>query len=172
MCLFFDIFEVYEWCSLVYVVQLFGKQFVQDLWCGVGYCVGQCWLVFDFCEVVEIVLMLLVILVFCVQFWLLGVGNLCGNLFLVVDLKYFLEGMCIVQQEGQCVLIMCQVGGDVVLIIDELFGQCSFELDQQIEVGMLVEGCYGYFVDCVFYVDGYDWGVFLFLLLLCIFEFW
>ena len=96
----------------------------------------------------------------CAQPWLLGVGNLRGNLFPVVDLKYFLEGTRTVQQEGQRVLIMRQAGGDVALTIDELFGQRSFELDQQIAAGTLAEGRYGHFVDRAFHADGHDWGVF------------
>lgn len=124
----FDILEAYERRSLAHAVQLPERQFAQDLWRGVGYRVGQRRLVSDFREVVEIVPMPPVTPVPCAQPWLLGVGNLRGNLFPVVDLKYFLEGTRTVQQEGQRVLIMRQAGGDVALTIDELFGQRSFEL--------------------------------------------
>jgi twitching motility protein PilI len=92
------------------------------------------------------------------QPWLLGVGNLRGNLFPVVDLKYSWKART-VQQEGQRVLIMRQAGGDVALTIDELFGQRSFSLDQQIAAG-LTDGRYGHFVDRAFHADGHDWGVF------------
>jgi twitching motility protein PilI len=122
----FDILEAYERRSLAHAVQLPERQFAQDLWRGVGYRVGQRRLVSDFREVVEIVPMPPVTPVPCAQPWLLGVGNLRGNLFPVVDLKYFLEGTRTVQQEGQRVLIMRQAGGDVALAIDELFGQRSF----------------------------------------------
>ncbi|MNV85675.1 CheW-like domain protein [compost metagenome] len=94
------------------------------------------------------------------QPWLLGVGNLRGNLFPVVDLKFFLEGERTVQQEGQRVLIMRQAGGDVALTIDELFGQRSFELDQDIVAGDLATGRYAHFIDRAFHGDGHDWGVF------------
>jgi len=96
----------------------------------------------------------------CAQPWLLGVGNLRGNLFPVIDLKLFLEGARTVQQEGQRVLIMRQSGGDVALAIDELFGQRSFEPGQQVEAGVLAEGRYAHFVDRAFRADGHDWGVF------------
>ncbi|HEL2980751.1 TPA: chemotaxis protein CheW [Stenotrophomonas maltophilia] len=156
----FDILEAYERRSLAHAVQLPERQFAQDLWRGVGYRVGQRRLVSDFREVVEIVPMPPVTPVPCAQPWLLGVGNLRGNLFPVVDLKHFLEGTRTVQQEGQRVLIMRQAGGDVALTIDELFGQRSFELDQQIAAGTLAEGRYGHFVDHAFHADGHDWGVF------------
>lgn len=156
----FDILEVYERRSLAHAVQLPERQFAQDLWRGVGYRVGNRRLVSGFREVVEIVPMPPVTPVPCAQPWLLGVGNLRGNLFPVIDLKLFLEGNRTVQQEGQRVLVMRQAGGDVALTIDELFGQRSFELDQEVSVGGLAEGRYGHFVDRAFQADGHDWGVF------------
>lgn len=87
----FDILEAYERRSLAHAVQLPERQFAQDLWRGVGYRVGKRHLVSDFREVVEIVPMPPITPVPGAQPWLLGVGNLRGNLFPVVDLKYFLE---------------------------------------------------------------------------------
>jgi twitching motility protein PilI len=65
-----------------------------------------------------------------------------------------------VQQEGQRVLVMRQAGGDVALTIDELYGQRSFELDQEVAAGGLAEGRYAHFVERAFHADDHDWGVF------------
>ncbi|OEY99843.1 MULTISPECIES: chemotaxis protein CheW [Stenotrophomonas] len=156
----FDILEAYERRSLAHAVQLPERQFARDLWRGVGYRVGKRHLVSDFREVVEIVPMPPITPVPGAQPWLLGVGNLRGNLFPVVDLKYFMEGERTVQQEGQRVLIMRQAGGDVALTIDELFGQRSFDLDQDTGAGELASGRYAHFVDRAFHGEGRDWGVF------------
>jgi twitching motility protein PilI len=156
----FDILEAYERRSLAHAVQLPERQFAQDLWRGVGYRVGKRHLVSDFREVVEIVPMPPITPVPGAQPWLLGVGNLRGNLFPVVDLKYFMEGERTVQQEGQRVLIMRQAGGDVALTIDELFGQRSFEQGQETVIGDLASGRYAHFIDRAFHGDGHDWGVF------------
>jgi twitching motility protein PilI len=156
----FDILEVYERRSLAHAVQLPERQFAQDLWRGVGYRVGKRHLVSDFREVVEIVPMPPITPVPGAQPWLLGVGNLRGNLFPVVDLKYFMEGERTVQQEGQRVLIMRQAGGDVALTIDELFGQRSFEQGQDTGTEDLASGRYAHFIDRAFHGDGHDWGVF------------
>ncbi|WP_313346675.1 chemotaxis protein CheW [Stenotrophomonas sp.] len=156
----FDILEAYERRSLAHAVQLPERQFAQDLWRGVGYRVGKRHLVSDFREVVEIVPMPPITPVPGAQPWLLGVGNLRGNLFPVVDLKYFMEGERTVQQEGQRVLIMRQAGGDVALTIDELFGQRSFEQQQDTGTGDLASGRYAHFIDRAFHGDGHDWGVF------------
>lgn len=156
----FDILEAYERRSLAHAVQLPERQFAQDLWRGVGYRVGKRHLVSDFREVVEIVPMPPITPVPGAQPWLLGVGNLRGNLFPVVDLKYFMEGERTVQQEGQRVLIMRQAGGDVALTIDELFGQRSFEQGQDAGTEDLASGRYAHFIDRAFHGDGHDWGVF------------
>lgn len=121
----FDILEDYERRSLAHATPLPERQFSADIWRGVGYRVGTRRLVSDFREVAEIVPMPPVTPVPGAQPWLLGVGNLRGNLFPVIDLKQFLEGRRTVLQEGQRVLIMRQSGGDVALTIDELYGQRS-----------------------------------------------
>lgn len=156
----FDILEAYERRSLAHAVQLPERQFAQDVWRGVGYRVGNHRLVSDFREVVEIVPMPPVTPVPGAQPWLLGVGNLRGNLFPVVDLKYFLEGQRTVQQEGHRVLIMRQAGGDVALSIDELYGQRSFETSQQVDAGAIARGRYAHFVERAFNDGSHDWGVF------------
>ncbi|HEY9254156.1 MAG TPA: chemotaxis protein CheW [Stenotrophomonas sp.] len=156
----FDILEVYERRSLAHAVQLPERQFSVDIWRGVGFRVGQRRLVSDFREVVEIVPMPPVTPVPGAQPWLLGVGNLRGNLFPVVDLKQFMEGRRTVFHEGQRVLIMRQAGGDVALTIDELYGQRSFEQTQATEPGELAQGRYGHFVDRAFRAEDQDWGVF------------
>ena len=156
----FDILEAYERRSLAHAVQLPERQFAQDVWRGVGYRIGTRRLVSDFREVVEIVPMPPVTPVPGAQPWLLGVGNLRGNLFPVVDLKQFLEGERTVLHEGQRVLVMRQAGGDVALTIDELYGQRSFHESQQVEPGDLADGRYGHFIDRAFASDDQRWGVF------------
>ena len=157
----FDILEAYERRSLAHAVQLPERQFAQDVWRGVGYRVGSRHLVSDFREVVEIVPMPPVTPLPGAQPWLLGVGNLRGNLFPVVDLKLFLQGERTEFQEGQRVLIMRQQGGDVALTIDELYGQRGFMPGQRIAAGDLAAGRFGHFVEYGFQgEDGHDWAVF------------
>lgn len=161
----FDILEDYERRSLAHATPLPERQFSADIWRGVGYRVGTRRLVSDFREVAEIVPMPPVTPVPGAQPWLLGVGNLRGNLFPVIDLKQFLEGRRTVLQEGQRVLIMRQSGGDVALTIDELYGQRSFEQSQAVEPGELAQGRYAHFIDRAFRNETQDWGVFSLALL-------
>ena len=161
----FDILAEYERRSLAHAVVLPAREAVADQWRGVGYRVGQRRLVSGFEDVVEIVPLPPTTPVPGAQPWLLGIGNLRGNLFPVIDLKHFLEGERTVLQEGQRVLVVRQAGGDVALTIDELFGQRSFSEDQSVEPGALAEGRYGHFVDRAFRGDEQDWGVFALSLL-------
>lgn len=161
----FDILAEYERRSLAHAVALPAREAVTEQWRGVGYRVGQRRLVSGFEDVVEIVPLPPTTPVPGAQPWLLGIGNLRGNLFPVIDLKHFLEGERTVLHEGQRVLVVRQAGGDVALTIDELYGQRSFTEDQGVEPGALAEGRYGHFVERAFHGDEHDWGVFALSLL-------
>ena len=156
----FDILSDYEQRSLGHAVRLPARELGPETWRGVGYRIGGHRLVSSFGEVVEILSMPPVTPLPGAQPWLLGVGNLRGNLFPVIDLKYFLEGQFTSLSEGQRVLIVRQAGGDVALTIDELYGQRSFTPGQAVEPGRLAQDRYRYFVDRAYHDDGHDWGVF------------
>ena len=156
----FDILSDYEQRSLGHAVRLPARELGPETWRGVGYRIGGHRLVSSFGEVVEILPMPPVTPLPGAQPWLLGIGNLRGNLFPVVDLKQFLEGERTVLHESQRVLVMRQQGGDVALTIDELYGQRSFGEEQAIDPAPLAQGRYGHFVDRAFHSDGADWGVF------------
>ena len=161
----FDTLAEYERRSLAHAVALPARAAVAEQWRGVGYRVGQRRLVSGFEDVVEIVPLPPTTPVPGAQPWLLGIGNLRGNLFPVIDLKHFLEGERTVMHEGQRVLVVRQAGGDVALTIDELYGQRSFSDEQGIEPGSLAEGRYAHFVERAFHGDEHDWGVFALSLL-------
>ncbi|MFT4257533.1 MAG: chemotaxis protein CheW [Pseudoxanthomonas sp.] len=161
----FDILEDFERRSLAHAVALPVREQAREQWRGVGYRIGRRRLVSSFAEVVEIVRLPPTTPVPGAQPWLLGIGNLRGNLFPVVDLKQFLEGERTALHEGQRVLVMRQPGGDVALTIDELYGQRGFEPDQAIEPGELAEGRYANFVQRAFRAEDHDWGVFALSLL-------
>ncbi|MET0580493.1 MAG: chemotaxis protein CheW [Pseudoxanthomonas sp.] len=161
----FDILAEYERRSLAHAVALPAREAVAEQWRGVGYRIGQRRLVSGFEDVVEIVPLPPTTPVPGAQAWLLGIGNLRGNLFPVIDLKHFLEGERTVLHEGQRVLVVRQAGGDVALTIDELFGQRSFSEDQSVEPGALAEGRYAHFVERAFHGEEHDWGVFALSLL-------
>lgn len=157
----FDILSEYERRSLAHAVALPQQAAVaEDVWRGVAYRIGARRLVSGFAEVVEIVPVPAVAPVPGAQAWLLGVGNLRGNLLPVVDLKLFLEGERSVLHEGQRVLVVRQSGGDVAVLIDELYGQRSFGPGDEAAAEGLDEGRYGHFIDRAYRAGEQVWGVF------------
>lgn len=130
-------------------------------WRGVGFRLGQRRLVSSFDEVVEILPLPPVTPVPGAHNWMLGVANVRGSLLPVVDLKQFLEGERTVVHEGQRCLVVRQFGGNVAVIIDELFGQRTFNDSHRAELaGGDTDGRYGHFVGQAYQLSDTTWGVF------------
>ncbi|MDR2871581.1 MAG: chemotaxis protein CheW [Xanthomonadaceae bacterium] len=156
----FDILAEYERRSLAHAVPLPVRELASNIWRGIGYRIGEHRLVSTFAEVVEITVLPLVTHVPGARPWLVGIGNLRGNLFSVVDMKLFFEGVRTPMYEGQRVLIVRQQGGDVALVIDELYGQRSFTEDQEIDPAPLKQERYAPFINRAFRSEDSVWGVF------------
>ena len=78
----------------------------------------------------------------------------------MVDLKQFLEGERTVVHEGQRCLVVRQAGGNVAVIIDELFGQRTFNDTHRAELAGEGDGRYGHFVAQAYRLADQTWGVF------------
>jgi twitching motility protein PilI len=152
----------YEQRSLAHIAGLPEQLDAPGLWRGVAYRVGSHRLASGFDEVIEILPMPALTHVPGSQAWMLGVANIRGTLLPVVDLKQFLEGERTVLHERQRVLVMRQPGGDVAIIIDELYGQRSFVDAQGITSEAVNEGRYEHFIDRAYRMNDQDWGVFSF----------
>lgn len=149
----------YQNLSLAHVPGVPEEVDVPGHWRGVGFGLGGRRLVSAFDEVVEIMRMPQITHVPGTQPWMLGVANVRGTLLPVVDLKQFLEGERTVMHEGQRVLVVRQGGGNVAVLIDQLFGQRSFNDTQKIAMAQ-DESRYGHFIKQMYRVGDNDWGVF------------
>ena len=161
----FDLLADYERRSLEHVPGLPEQLDAPGLWRGVGFRIGRQRLASGFGEVVEILPMPAVTPVPGAQPWMLGVANVRGSLLPIVDLKQFLEGERTVLHESQRVLLVRQPGGDVAVLIDELFGQRSFTQPQLLDTEQMgqtqiAQGRYAHFVDRGYQVDAHLWGIF------------
>lgn len=154
----FDALVDYERRSLAHVTGLPEELEAPGLWRGVGYRIGNRWLASEFDQVIEILPLPQVTPVPGAQGWMLGLANVRGNLLPIVDLKQFLEGERTVLHEGQRILLVRQPGGDVAVLIDQLFGQRSFIDEQQVEPAL--EGRYTHFVDRAYRLDEHVWSIF------------
>ncbi len=149
----------YEHKSLAHIVGLPEQLDAPGLWRGVAYRVGTRHLASAFNEVVEILAVPPITPVPGAQPWMLGVANVRGNLLPIVDLKQFLEGERTVMHEGQRMLLMRQQGGDVAVLIDELYGQRGFTDQQQTDLESLAEGRYTHLVDRAYRLGEQTWGI-------------
>lgn len=161
----FEVLADYERRSLAHVVGLPEQLEAPGLWRGVGYRIGSHRLASGFDEVLEILPLPPISPVPGAQPWMLGVANVRGNLLPVVDLKQFLEGERTVLHESQRVLLVRQPGGDVAVLIDELFGQRSFTEQQLLDAEavateQLAEGRYAHFIDRAYRLGEQPWVVF------------
>ncbi len=156
----FDTLIDYEQRSLAHVAGSPEMIEAPGHWRGVGFRLGQRRLVSSFDEVVEILPLPQVTPVPGAQPWMLGVANVRGNLLPVVDLKQFLEGERTVVHEGQRVLVVRQSGGNVAVIIDELFGQRTFNDSHRAELSGDIDGRYGHFVSQMYRLADVNWSVF------------
>ena len=159
----FDVLVDYERRSLAHVVGLPEQLDAPGLWRGVGFRIGGRRLASGFDEVVEILPMPQVTAVPGAQPWMLGLANVRGNLLPVVDLKQFLDGERTVLHESQRILLVRQPGGDVAVLIDELFGQRSFNDEQQLQdadTEQLKEGRYAHFIDRAYRLNEQTWAIF------------
>jgi twitching motility protein PilI len=150
----------YEQRSMVHVAGRPELNEAPGHWRGVGFRLGSHRLVTSFEEIVEILPLPPVTPVPGAQPWMLGVANVRGSLLPVVDLKQFLEGERTLVHEGQRVLVVRQSGGNVAVIIDELFGQRTFNDTHRAEMDGENEGRYGQLVNQVYRLNDVSWGVF------------
>ena len=156
----FDMLNDYETRSLAHVAGRPESIEAAGHWRGVGFRLGQRRLVSSFDEVMEILPMPPVTPVPGAQNWMLGVANVRGTLLPVVDLKQFLEGERTVVHDGQRMLVVRQSGGNVAVLIDELFGQRTFNDSHRAEMAGENEGRYGHFVSQVYRLADTSWAVF------------
>lgn len=156
----FDLLLDYERKSLAHVAGLPEQIEAPGLWRGVGFRIGPHRFASGFDEIVEIITLPEVTPVPGTQPWLLGIANVRGTLLPVVDLKQFLEGERTVLHETMRMLVIRQSGGNVAVLIDELYGQRNFTDANRAEPESLSDGRYAAFVKQAYQLGGYLWGVF------------
>lgn len=161
----FEVLSDYEYRSLTHVAGLPEQIEAPGLWRGIGFRLGARHLAAGFGEVVEIITLPPLTPVPGSEPWLLGVANIRSNLLPVVDLKLFMEGERTVQHATTRALVVKQAGGNVAVLIDELFGQRNFTDANRIEITDIDPGRYGTFVKSAYRLGDIVWGVFSMALL-------
>lgn len=156
----FDVLLEYEQRSLAHVAGIPDQIDSPGLWRGIAFRLGSRRLAASFDEVVEIISLPPLTPVPGGEAWLLGVANLRSSLLPVVDLKQYLEGERTLQHGATRALVIRQSGGDVAVLIDELYGQRNFGSGQLVDSGDIGTEGYAPFVEQAYKVGDVVWGVF------------
>jgi len=131
----FEILAHYERLSLGHASDTQDKFEAPGLWRGIGFRVGSRLLVSGIDEINELLAVPVLTPVPGTQPWLLGVANVRGNLVPVIDFGRFLFGDRTQHTERARLLVVRQGGGNVALLVDEVFGQRTVDEEQRREAG-------------------------------------
>ncbi|MCE7950454.1 MAG: chemotaxis protein CheW [Xanthomonadales bacterium PRO7] len=156
----FEALADYERRSLAHVAGMPEQIEAPGLWRGIGFRIGQRYMVSGIHEVNEILTPPALTIVPGTRGWLLGVANVRGNLVPVIDLKQYLEGERTQVTDASRVLLVRQAGGSVGLLIDEVLGQRSFSEEQRAEAIGEDDERYGRFVGEKYPLGEMHWGQF------------
>src|SRR5688572_29486220 len=130
------------------------------LWRGVGFRIGERYLMSGIHEINEILKMPAMTTVPGTKPWLLGVANIRGNLVAVVDLRNYLEGDRSPIGVRSRLLLARQPGGPVGLLVDEVLGQRNItDENVPLETGEEDER-YARFIPRRYELNGLVWNVF------------
>lgn len=150
----------YEKRSLVHAVGLPEQIQAQGAWSGIGFRLGELYLLVGLKEVAEILHLPPMTNVPGSKAWLMGIANVRGNLVAVVDLRGFLIGQRTKLSDSSRVLVIRQEGGNVGLLIDEVLGQRHLFDDDNSDQGGFEETIVAPFVHRGYRKDDIEWGVF------------
>jgi len=155
----FRILADYEQRSLAHVAGVPEQLDAPGLWRGIGFRLGDYRLVAAFSEVMEIISLPPTTPVPGSRPWLLGIANLRSTLMPVVDLKQFMNGERTVLKGSTRALVIRQSGGNVTVLIDELYGQRNFNETQALPAQGFDDGKFSEFVQRAYLLDDVVWGV-------------
>jgi twitching motility protein PilI len=122
----FGVLLDYEKRSLEHVAGVPEQLEAPGLWRGIGFRVGDVYLVSGISEVNEILRLPAITSVPGTKAWLLGIANVRGNLMPIVHLRGFLEGERFKHLDTQRVLVVKNGSSFVGMAVDEVLGQRSF----------------------------------------------
>ena len=128
----FELLVEYERLSLKHTVGIKEIE-VKDHWSGVGFVVDTDNFLLAIDKIVEVLILTDTTKIPGIASWVLGLGNIRGNLIPVIDLKSFLFNKATKITAHTRMVVIQQVGGQVGLVVDEVFGQKHFTKEQLIK---------------------------------------
>ena len=156
----FEILLDYERRSLEHVAGVPEQLEAPGLWRGIGFRLGDVYLVSSISEVSEILRVPTLTNVPGTKAWMLGIANVRGNLMPIVHLRGLLEGEVYKHVDTARVLSVKQAGGSVGLIVDEVLGQRSFVDENKQENKTYLDSPINSHLSHEYVAGTMSWGVF------------
>lgn len=125
----FELLSEYERLSLKHKVKV-EREVVKDQWSGVGFKVDEVHYALAIDKIVEVLILTETTKIPGISSWVLGLGNIRGNLIPIIDLKSYLFQKATKTTAHTRMVVIQQVGGQVGLVVDEVFGQKHFTKGQ------------------------------------------
>ena len=125
----FELLSEYERLSLKHKVKV-QQEKIKDQWSGVGFKVDDVHYAMAIDKIVEVLILTETTKIPGISSWVLGLGNIRGNLIPVIDLKSYLFKKATKTTAHTRMVVIQQVGGQVGLVVDEVFGQKHFTKEQ------------------------------------------
>jgi twitching motility protein PilI len=133
---------------------------IKEDWVGIGFRLGDQFLVSRLGEVIEILTYPGFSRVPGAKDWVRGVANIRGNLLPVLDLRGYLHGQLSVPSRRSRVLVINHKGVYSGLIVDEVLGLKHFLPEQRAACPASVDSALATYVDDGFQVGEDYWAVF------------
>lgn len=125
----FELLTEYERLSLKHKVEV-QKIEIKDHWSGVGFKVDETNYVLAIDKIVEVLIITETTKIPGIAPWVLGLGNIRGNLLPIIDFKSFLFKKPTKITTHTRMVVIDQLAGQVGLVVDEVYGQKHFLKNQ------------------------------------------
>lgn len=100
---------------------------IQQQWSGIGFRLGEQWMLAPLDEVTELLTLPVMTRVPGAKGWVLGIANVRGNLLPIMDLNGYLQGRRTVPGKRSRVLVINHRGVFAGLLVDQVHGLRHFE---------------------------------------------
>lgn len=128
----FELLTEYERLSLKHTVEV-QKIELKDQWSGVGFKVDEVNYILAIDKIIEVLIITETTKIPGISPWVLGLGNIRGNLIPIIDFKAFLINKPTKITAHTRMIIIDQQVGQVGLVVDEVFGQKHFFKKQMLK---------------------------------------
>ncbi len=156
----FELLLDYEQKSLQHAVKLPEQQEHGNTWSGIGFRLNEHFYVLPVDRVVEVLMPAEALPVPGIKSWVIGLANLRGTLMPIIDLKRYLTTIPTQITGRSRLMVVNQPGGQVALLVDEVFGQRHFQPEDSCDTDLPEDSGFARYSSTAFGQEGRTWNLF------------